>query len=104
MKPVPDDVIPPDLARLQYLVLTDPDDDRAFNALVDAIHAGAKYGHGAKGKNVFVSYRREESAHAAGRIYDHLEKEFGYGNVFFDVEGIPIGADFRCHIRSALLK
>jgi hypothetical protein len=104
MKPVSDDVIPPTLARLQYLILTDPNDDRAFNTLVDAVHAGAKYGHGAKGKNVFVSYRREESAHVAGRIYDHLEREFGVGNVFFDVEDIPVGVDFRSHIRNALLK
>jgi hypothetical protein len=104
MKPVNDDVIPPTLARLQYLVLTDPNDDRAFNTLVDAIHAGAKYGHGAKGNSVFVSYRREESAHVAGRIYDHLEGAFGVGNVFFDVEGIPIGSDFRSAIRNALLK
>ena len=104
LKPVPDDVIPPDLARLQYLVFTDIKDERAFNTLVDAIHAGAKYGHGAKGNNVFLSYRREESAHVAGRIYDHLEREFGAGRIFFDVEGIPIGGDFREHIRGALIK
>jgi len=71
---------------------------------VDAIHAGAAYGHGAKGDNVFLSYRREESAHVAGRIYDHLERDLGAGHVFFDVEGIPIGGDFRHHIRSALIE
>ena len=104
MEPVTDDVIPSQLAQLQYLVLTDPNDDRAFNTLVDAIYAGDEYGHGAKGNNVFVSYRREESAHVAGRIYDHLEREFGVGKVFFDVENIPIGVDFRSSIRNALLK
>ena len=104
LKPVPDDVIPADLARLQYLVLTDISDEDAFNTLADAIHAGAKYGHGAQGNNVFLSYRREESAHVAGRIYDHLEREFGTGRVFFEVEGIPIGGVFRHHIRTALIK
>jgi hypothetical protein len=104
LKPVPDDVIPPKLARLQYLILTDINDERAFNTLVDAIYAGAKYGHGAQGNNIFLSYRREESAHVAGRIYDHLEREFGTGRIFFDVEGIPIGGDFRHHIRTALIK
>jgi hypothetical protein len=101
---VPDDIIPPQLARLQYLVLTNIDDERAFGSLVDAIYAGAKYGQGAQGNNVFLSYRRAEDAHVAGRIYDHLEGEFGTKQVFFDVEGIPIGADFRESIRAALLR
>lgn len=104
LKPVPDNIIPPDLARLQYLVFTDVTDERAFNTLVDAIHAGAQYGHGAQGDKLFLSYRREESAHVAGRIFDHLEREFGAGHVFFDVEGIPIGGDFRHHIRAALIE
>jgi hypothetical protein len=103
LKPVPDEIIPLDLARFQYLILTDINDERAFDTLVDAINAGAKYGPTAQGNNIFLSYRREESAHVAGRIYDHLEREFGNGNVFFDVEGIPIGGDFRDHIRKALM-
>jgi hypothetical protein len=104
LESVPDDIIPPELARLQYLVLTDISSERAFSTLVDAIHAGAKYGQGAQSNNVFLSYRRAQDAHAAGRIYDSLEKEFGTGQVFFDVEGIPIGADFRESIRAALLR
>ena len=103
LKPVPDDVIPPNLARLQYLIFTDINDEHTFNTLVDAIHAGAKYGHGAQGNNIFLSYRRVESAHVAGRIYDHLERGFGTGHVFFGVEGIPIGGDFRQHIRTSLI-
>ena len=104
LKPVPEDVIPLGLARLQYLIFTDINDERAFNTLVDAIHAGAKYGHGAQGNHVFLSYRRAENAHVAGRIYDHLEIKFGRDNVFFDVERIPIGGDFRHHIRADLIK
>ncbi len=104
LKPVIDNIIPPGLARLQYLILTDLTDNSKIDTLVDAIRAGAKYGQGAQDSNVFVSYRREESAHVAGRIYDHLERELGEGKIFFDVEGIPLGGDFREHIRRAILK
>jgi hypothetical protein len=55
LKSVPDNIIPPNLARLQYLILTDVNNEDAFDTLVDAIHAGAKYGHGAQGNNVFLA-------------------------------------------------
>jgi formylglycine-generating enzyme required for sulfatase activity len=45
--------------------------------------------------NVFVSYRREDSLHQAGRLYDRLVAHFGPGRVFKDVDAIPLGADFR---------
>ena len=52
---------------------------------------------------VFVSYRRIDSAAAAGRIYDRLTKEFGRKRVFMDVEGgIAQGADFPTEIARAL--
>jgi WD40 repeat protein len=44
---------------------------------------------------VFVSYRRDDSRHQAGRLYDHLVEQFGKGFVFKDVDSIPLGADFR---------
>ncbi len=34
---------------------------------------------------VFISYRRDDSAGHAGRIYDHLMAHFGQGQVFIDV-------------------
>ncbi len=68
------------------------------------MRAGAKYGAGAQGGNLFISYRREEAGHVAGRIYDHLEREFGTSQVFLDVEKIEIGRDFRSEIRNALLR
>ena len=34
---------------------------------------------------VFNSYRRADSEHVAGRIYDRLVARFGPGNVFTDV-------------------
>jgi TIR domain-containing protein len=41
--------------------------------------------------NVFISYRREDSA---GRIRDRLAQHFGEAHVFFDVDDIPAGVDF----------
>src|SRR5262249_28681152 len=45
--------------------------------------------------SVFVSYRREDSLHQAGRLYDHLARHYGRGRVFKDVDSIPLGLDFR---------
>ena len=43
--------------------------------------------------NVFISYRREDTAGYAGRLYDRLKAAFP-GQVFIDVGEIPPGADF----------
>jgi len=43
---------------------------------------------------IFISYRREDSAGYAGRIYDRLVTEFGFDQVFFDIDAIPPGDDF----------
>jgi hypothetical protein len=45
--------------------------------------------------SVFVSYRREDSRHLAERLYDRLVAQFGSGQVFKDVDSIPLGLDFR---------
>jgi actin-like ATPase involved in cell morphogenesis len=44
---------------------------------------------------VFLSYRRDDSPHASGRLRDQLAVAFGEQNVFFDVDSIPPGRDFR---------
>ncbi|MCB1231580.1 MAG: TIR domain-containing protein [Verrucomicrobiae bacterium] len=44
---------------------------------------------------VFISYRRKDSEHPTGRIYDHLAEEFGAENIFLDVEGIHGGEEWR---------
>ena len=49
------------------------------------------------GRSIFISYRRNDTQHITGRIYDHLESEFGDA-VFKDVDNIPLGVDFRKHI------
>jgi hypothetical protein len=51
---------------------------------------------------VFISYRRSDSADAAGRLYDRLEARFGRDNVFMDVDDIPLGVDFRRHLQEAV--
>lgn len=43
---------------------------------------------------IFISYRREDAAGYAGRLYDRLAGHFGAERVFMDVEGIEPGADF----------
>jgi TIR domain len=47
---------------------------------------------------IFISYRREDSAPYAGRLYDRLAGHFGAAQVFMDVDDIPPGADFTAHI------
>ena len=44
---------------------------------------------------IFISYRRDDSAYVTGHINDLLRKEFGDEAVFTDVDNIPPGADFR---------
>jgi hypothetical protein len=43
---------------------------------------------------IFISYRREDSAGHAGRLFDHLSEQFGKDRVFMDVAGIEPGVDF----------
>ena len=48
----------------------------------------------AGGGGIFVSYRRQETSHLAGRLYDRLADRFGEGQVFIDVDTIEPGVDF----------
>jgi TIR domain len=52
-------------------------------------------------QSVFISYRREETAGHAGRLYDALAERFGQDSVFMDVE-LPPGIDFIEHITEAV--
>lgn len=51
---------------------------------------------------IFISYRRDDSAGYAGRLYDRLATHFGGERVFMDVEGIEPGADFVNAIEEAV--
>jgi hypothetical protein len=46
-------------------------------------------------KRVFISYRREDTASAAGRIYDRLRDHFRPASVFIDVSTIRGGEKFE---------
>jgi hypothetical protein len=43
---------------------------------------------------VFISYRREDTAPYAGRLYDRLTAHFGEGQIFIDIGQIEAGEDF----------
>lgn len=51
---------------------------------------------------IFISYRRADSAGAAGRIYDRLVQRFGKAAVFKDVDSIPLGVNFKTHLDSVV--
>ena len=52
--------------------------------------------------SIFISYRRSDSIAATGRIYDYLERHFGYDRIFKDIDSIPPGVDFRAHLSQAV--
>jgi hypothetical protein len=54
--------------------------------------------------HIFISYRREDSRGAAGRIYDRLELHFGHDRIFMDVDTIQPGMDFIDAIENAVSK
>jgi hypothetical protein len=51
---------------------------------------------------IFISYRRGESRHAAGRLADDLAQAFGPQAIFRDIEGIDPGVDFSLALEKAL--
>lgn len=51
---------------------------------------------------IFISYRREDAAGHAGRLYDRLRERFGTDTVFIDVSGIEAGTDFVQAIERAV--
>jgi hypothetical protein len=51
---------------------------------------------------IFISYRREDSAYATGFIRDQLVAALPGSEVFFDVDSIPYGVDFRAHLEGCV--
>jgi len=49
-------------------------------------------------KKLFLSYRREDTADAAGRLHDGLVNAFGGNRVFMDIDSVPLGVDFVDHV------
>ena len=52
--------------------------------------------------DIFLSYRRQDSSSATGRLADRLEEHFGPGRVFRDHTSISPGDDFTEAIRRAV--
>ena len=59
-------------------------------------------GSGTRG--IFVSYRREDASHVAGRLADRLAERFGTSSVFIDVDSIEPGIDFAVAIQVAIAR
>jgi tetratricopeptide (TPR) repeat protein len=54
-------------------------------------------------RRVFVSYRRDDTRHAVGRLVERLQVALGDdADVFYDVASIHAGVDFAARIRDAL--
>src|SRR5216684_3258765 len=51
---------------------------------------------------IFISYRLQDSAYVAATLSDTLQQHFGTDSVFFDVDNIPLGVDFRDYIGDAV--
>ena len=45
-------------------------------------------------RTVFISYRRDDSGYAAGRLFDRLSQHFGSDRIFMDIDTIELGDDF----------
>src|SRR4051812_44678427 len=45
--------------------------------------------------HIFISYRRDDSQDATGRLADRLGEVFGQENIFVDVVSTDLGLDFR---------
>jgi hypothetical protein len=53
-------------------------------------------------KRIFISYRRDDTAAAAGRLYDRLWRLLSKSNVFFDISAIEGGENFETKIVSEI--
>ena len=51
---------------------------------------------------IFISYRRDDSAGYAGRIFDRLSAHFGEEAIFMDVATIDAGLDFVAVLQDAV--
>jgi len=51
---------------------------------------------------IFLCYRRDDTAGYAGRLYDRLAARFGADRVFMDIDGIGLGTDFVEEIEKAV--
>ncbi len=50
--------------------------------------------------SIFLSYRRSEAIGLPGRVFDRLSVDFSGHSIFFDIDSIPLGANFKDYIDS----
>ena len=43
---------------------------------------------------IFISYRRDDASHAAGRLYEYLAQKFPRSRIFMDIDNLDPGEDF----------
>jgi hypothetical protein len=72
----------------------------AQQALSDAIAADTPSTPGEAPHAIFISYRRTDSKNTVGFIADRLQQRFGEDRIFWDIDSIPPGVDFRAYIVS----
>jgi hypothetical protein len=53
-------------------------------------------------RRIFLCYRRADTAHVAGRLFDRLSDRYGSNNIFMDVDSIQPGVDFADAIERTL--
>ena len=53
-------------------------------------------------RKIFISYRRNDSAVFAGRLFDRLAGRYGYNAVFLDIDSIRSASDFRHVIKAQI--
>ena len=56
----------------------------------------------AANSGIFISYRRDDTRQAAGRLGDDLVREFGQDRIFRDIERIELGVEFAQVLNEAL--
>jgi len=54
--------------------------------------------------NIFVSYRRDDSADVVGRILDRLDVAIQDRKIFRDIDDIPLGIDFVEYVEEVIGK
>lgn len=55
------------------------------------------------GKRIFVSYRRDDDgAYLVPELKRKLTSRYGDGSVFYDIDNIPLGVDFRDYLSNAI--
>ena len=50
----------------------------------------------------FSSHTGEKTRSLVGRIFDRLANHYGRSNIFRDIESMPLGVDYRTHLRSTI--